>query len=481
MLETKEYVVTGGAPAKAPVVLNEDGTVSVINPAGVTEVDGFEWLSKVKSKYKPFKAVYDAFKKQIWVLTEPLSNYSRLIIYELKGRRLVEVATQAGNPFYVYLNDKNADLVFDPTSKQVIVAWDNRSASGVTHISGFKESNGTIENTFSDTTGTFNYNPRFFWCELRQCVVLLSTQFSSSPNLIGRTLSFSESGITVISSVTYSSVAASDAQVAFDQSTASFLFAYTNHRTLGTQDYYSLIRGMVVNSNKTLSLGSPRQLYHANSQGPAADKATVLYHAESNHWLTECSHGNKRYAMDSSGNLTDAGVISQVTDYQYFRRDPASGKYLKFVNKKAVYLNLSASGEFEGVTNKESIAVQDYYGNPIKVDNDVVFYLVWRASGDEITYGLFDPAGKTTTVTSDNFIGFTPGAVTAPGSKTKINLSFGTPHQIPVSSNDLELSKDYYIDFDGSLITEDAGYGYAGFSISNDTLLIKGKRLCFLF
>jgi len=457
-------VASGALPSGDTVIVNADGTVSVVAGSSTSESAGSDTAFTSGITPDSTAVVYDtnANKVVVFVATTG-TGYS--YIGTVSG---TSISFTSGTNF-----DSGATWVnaaYDPDSGKILVLWQTASSfkARMATVSGNSVSYGSIVTVDSDKLE----ESAIAYDTVNQKFVIAYTDWTSN-NKYGTAIIGTVSGTSISfgTPVIFRS-ARTDAAFAcvYDTASGKTVIAYSEvagsnniNAIVGTISGTSISFGSAVTVSTTGSYTTG--VYDSNSQ-----KTVIVY---------KNSTGRARVGTVSG---TSISFGTEAT----FGTNPA---YLTAVYNTAAQKIIVSYGENFATTEMQSAKVSGTsitFDNPLEVSNSVYtvalssaydpdtgkVILTYKDVGNSNngTYVVYQAGYTSTNLTSENFIGFADGAY-ADTQSAAINSTCSVDR----NQSGLTAGQKYYVQTDGSLGTTAADPSVeAGTAISATEILVKG-------
>jgi len=484
-----DFVASGTLPNGKPVILNSDGTVTVVAESSNTIPESIPAGSEAV-----FNSGGTTYASS--VSFDPNNSGKFVVAYEDGGNLLYGTAivgTVSGTSIsfgseYVFNSGESSfiSVAFDPNTagKFVVVYKDDASGNYgravVGTVSGTSISYGS-EYVFN--SGTTYYNSVAF--DPNTAGKFVVTYMNASSSNYGTAVVGTVSGTSISFSIKYvfNSASTSLTTVSFDPNTAGkFVVAY---KDAGNSNYGTAIVGTV--SGTSISYGSE---YVFNSGSSNYNSVAFDPNTAGKFVVAYQDGGNLGYGAAIVGTVSGTS-ISYGSEYLF---NSGESKY------SAVAFNPNSSGKFivayqdvdnsgygtavVGTVSGASISFGSEYvfnsagarDNSVSFDpnNSGKFVVAYRDDGNS-SYGtaIVGQMGYTTTttnLTATNFLGITDAAITS-GASGSVTIKGG----VPTNLTSLTIGSDYYVQEDGTLSTVSAAPAVeAGKAISATSLILKG-------
>ena len=469
-------VASGALPSGDAVIVNADGTVSVV--AGSDTVVGT--AAVFESAYALPRSTFDSNSNKVVIAYRDLGNssYGTAVVGTVSGTSI-----SFGSPVVFESSDsRDVDITFDSTNNKVVIAYRDTlsSHSGtaiVGTVSGTSISFGspTVFESYASSSFTRNYAITF--------------DSSNSKVVIGyRDLANSGRGTAIVGTVSGTSISfgsaanfttseVRDPRVTFDSNANKVVFAYEDQGTLNG----TAIVGTV--SGTSISFGTAVEFVGNSTTGerpidlafdPSSNKIVIAY----------TDDGNSNYGTAIVGTVSGTSisfgdsVVFEAASTQYFSIAIDSN-----ANKVIVTYEDEGNSEYGtfvvGTVSGTSIS----FGTPdtfadtsvalitTVFDSSVNKPVASYADAGNLNYGtsvVFE-AGSTN-LTSENFLGFADSGY-VDGQSAAINSTC----TVDRNQSGLTAGQTYYVQTDGSLGTTAADPSVvAGTAISSTEIIVKG-------
>ena len=467
-------VASGTLPDGKPVIVNADGTVSVVSSTTVTESLGSAVVfESVYIRY--VSATYDANAQKVVIVyfDEGVSDYGRAVVGTVSGTSI-----SFGSP--TVFESARADFIsatYDANAQKVVIAYaDGGNSSYGTAIVG------TVSGTsisFGSAVVFESANSQYMSATYdANAQKLVIAYLDGSNSFYGTAIVGTVSGTSISfgSSAVFESAIVRDISTTYDASAQKVVIAYWNDPNL---DYGTAVVGTV--SGTSISFGTPVVF----NSGDTED-VSVVY--DSNAQKVVISYGD-------NGAGRGAAIVGTV-----------SGTSISFGSPGffSVQYALYPVATYDATAKKVVIAFSDYNnsyygtvisgtvsGTSISFDSSTVFKsssmndftLTYDANAQKVVVAYKDGSNSNygtgvvsqtgyvaTNLTSENFIGFTDGAAADTGT-AKVQVGCG----INGAQSSLTAGQQYFVQTDGTIGTTAADPSViAGTAISATEIIVKG-------
>ena len=423
---------SGVLPNGKPVVVNADGTVSVVGPVSISQVIGtpvvFESTSSVDQS-----AIYDSNAQKVVVAYKNggNSNYGTAVVGTVSGSSI-----SFGTPVvFEAAASPHISTVYDTNAQKVVIFYrdDGNSSQGtaiVGTVSGTSISFGTPVLFYSGVVSTI----RTAYDSNAQKIVVAYRDHDNSSS--GRAKVGTVNGTSIsFGSHTEFTASVSNTALGYDSSAQKIVFVYratgvTGSAKVGTVSGTSISFGSATSFSSAGIVGGVSVVYDSNAQ------KVVIPYVESSRGKaivgtvsgTSISFGTA--VIFSTGNVTylvgtyhsDAKkVVMAYTD-----ADNSNYGTVIVGTVSGTSISYSSSAVFEAAYAAYSSPVYDSNANKV-----VISYSDVGASYN--LYGtavVFQPAYTSLNLTSENYIGMSSGSTYADGSNATIKI-IGNTANVP--------------------------------------------------
>ena len=470
----KVYAVASGALGNGKtVIVNADGTVSVVAGAGTATGSAIQY--EAGNIAKP-RSVYMTNVDRVVIVYADLSNnyYGTAVVGTVSGASI-----SFGTPvvFNSAQSNGSMSIVFDDNAGKVVISYQdggtNQGESVVGTVSGTSISFGStatfLGNDFANLLASYDSNLN---------KVLLSYRDQNSSNrgaaIVG---TVSGTSISFGSQALFTSDTPSQPSMCFDSNANKFLIAYTDGGDSNKgKSVVATISGTDVSFGSEVTFHDAGTDFIATSFDPDNNKILVAYE--------DAADSNKGKAVVGTISGTGISYGSEVE----FRSDTDG-----LLQLGAIYdTNLDAHiiTYFDSPTGRIETVAGQISGTTATFSTPVVFSSIT----DEMSHPTFDPdtnkiivayrdsndsgkgkaivltPGLGSNLTSENFIGITPSAY-----PTGAGAEIQTKGAINEEQSGLTAGQSYFVQTDGTLSTTAGDPSvFAGTAVSATKLIVKG-------
>ena len=463
-------VASGTLPSGKPVVVNADGTVSVVEETPISQAVGS--ATTFESAITNFvSSAFDSNSNKLVISYRDQSNslYGTAVVGTVSG-----TAISFGTPVVFFSGSTNAtSTAFDSNSNKIVVSYRDSAASN----------NGkAVVGTVSGTSISFGSATQFE----SGATQFISSTFDSSNNKIvvafedesdtenGKAVVGTVSGTSISfgSATTFETGSVKETAIAFDSSNGKIVVSYID---TSDSNKGKAVVGTV--SGTSISFGT-EAVFTTNQ----VQARTRIAYDSSNSKLVIC--------YDNDTNSTGEAVVATVNGTSItfgtttvFSSSAVSETSIVFDSTSNQFIIATQYGDFfvgsvSGTNITFGSAVEfdssTFTSYPsVSFDSSTNKTIVSYAIGASPYYGksvVFQPAYDATNLTSENFIGFADGAY-ADTQSAVINSTCSVDR----SQTSLTAGQKYYVQTDGALgLTAADPSVEAGTAISATEILVKG-------
>ena len=413
-------VASGTLPNGRPVIVNADGTVSVVAEATVN-------TPSLATRYSyggtPLynAAVYDSNSNKVVIVYEDrdLSTEGTAIVGTVSG----EVITFGTPVSFSSGGVRDVGATFDSTNNKVIICYNDTGNSQygtavVGTVSGTSISFGT--NLVYESNTTYGNKPAYD-SNSNDVVIAYRANIASNQGKCA-VCSVSGTSLTRSDTVTFTNDLSTSIDIKFDSNLNKFLIVYTDE----DNSNYGTARVGTISGGTTLSLGSAT-VFNASSSltfslsfDTTANKFLLIYRDVGNN-----NYGKARVATISGSSVSFGTEVTFFSD----RVDSLTSSYDSVENKTLVVIGSSTATPASGIVaatisgTSVSFGTLGDLGDLFSGGNahlgavydsnagKIVFCGLNSQSNGAAAVGKFTSTG--TTLTSENYIGMSGGAVTS--------------------------------------------------------------------
>ena len=468
---TLEAVASGSLPDGSPVVINSDGTVSVITL--VTPSFGTAVVFESASTSN-IGGTFDSASNKVVITYEDSGNsgYGTAIVGTVSGTSI-----SFGTPVVfnsAFTGDNGA--IFDSASNKVVIAYKDGGSFGygtavVGTVSGTSISFGTPVVFESATTSYIS--PTFDSASNK--VVIAYADGGSSNHGTAVVGTVSGTSISFGTPVVFESAFSSVGSATFDSTAAKVVIAYGD---VGSSSRGTAVVGTV--SGTSISFGTPVVFDSTSNSGN--DISANFDSSASKVVITYRNQGNSNYGTAIVGTVSGTSISfgTSVVFYSGTAYEPSStfdsNSNKLVVVYRDVINSLDVGTSIVGTVSGTSISFDSpvtFYNGRITSTftifdsnaNKVVVAYRDRDNSDYGTAAIADASG-TTNVTASNFLGFSDGAYSDTATAT-VTIDGG----VNSAQSGLTAGLSYYIADDGSLSTTNSGRK-AGVATNSTSILV---------
>jgi len=471
---THRAVTTGSLPNGKPVVVNADGTVSVVTATSASLGSAAVFETEEVSFNT---AVFDSSNNKVVVVYRTYNGGGGNELMEYVVGTVSGSSISFSSPATAYNGDPHhIDSVFDSANNRIVISFRNDSDSGkgyaiVGSLSGTTVTWGTATK-FEDGTATFG--KICFDTTANKVVIAYRDQTNSQYGtaVVG---TISGTSISFGSPVVFESASTSYYGIAYDSNANKTVISY---KDAGNSNYGTAIVGTI--SGTGISFGSAVVFEAAQTNfsdavfDPNSNKIVIAYQDAGDGDAGKAIIGTVSGTSISFGNPVE--FSANTRDYSTVF-DSSSNKVI------IAYKNL-------GNSNYGTVISGLVSGTSIAFDSEVVFeaattnyigsvaydstanksVMVYTDAGNGGDGTAITFASSSTNLTSENYIGISTGGTYADGSSATVDI-IGT---VNGQQSGLTAAQSYYVQTDGTLSeTADDPEVFAGTAISATSLVVK--------
>jgi len=474
-----EFVASGTLPNGKPVILNSDGTVTVVGlvPTDITETipDGSESTFNTTGRSLDATVAFDPITENRFLMTygdSSNSYYGTAIVGTISGTTL----TFGAKTVYSSAMARTNWIEFDPNnSGKVLISYLGTGADGKVQIGTISGTSITFGTAVSVNSGSATETAISLNTNVANQFVVAYKDNADTKVMVG---TISGTSITLGTAVALWSGASTNVDVDFDPYDATRFIVGGRDPT---SPFYGKVRIGTI-SGTSITLGTASTFYSGSTVDvqvkfiPTVQyKFVVTWQRNSSPYNVLSSVGTISGSSISYGTSVaiDSGTCSKHVMYfcpsytgkfLVFYIDGGNEEYGKLLVGTVSGTSISYGSE---VVVNASNAI-DSVGAGFDTHNNGRFMAVYgMASVGNVRVGIMGGTAGVTNLTATNLIGITSEA-TSSGGTAKINTWGG----INEAQTSLTIASDYYAQTDGTITTSDAGQKL-GTAISATTINIK--------
>lgn len=473
--ESEVFAVASGAlPDGKPVIVNSDGTVSVVGAGPASfgaettfEAGGFGSVNLAATFDSNSNRVVIAYKD------EDDSNKGKAVVGSISGTSVtfgtpVQYATLVGP--YV------GPATFDSNSNKVVIVYRDQGNSNYgTAIVGTVDSS---DNSISFGTAVVfqsveTHYPSIVFDSSNNKVVVCYREGAIANAGQANVGTVSGTGISFGSPVTFDSSKVEYISAAYDSNAEKIVVSYADH---GNSKYGTGIVGTV--SGTSISFGSAavfnsgHTTYISTTFDSNSNKAVISYTDSGNSTygtavVGTVSSTNISFGSEVVFNSGEASLVASVFDSSQNKvavvyKDSDNDPQLRFGTVSGTSISFSSASEVkEGSIGALTIAFDSNA-------NSLLIAYEEGAGGDKGQSKVYNPAPPN--LTAENFLGFTNAAY-ATGQTATIEVGGA----VNSGQSSLTIGQQYFVQTDGTLGTTAASPSViAGTAVSATDLIVKG-------
>ena len=465
-------IASGTLPNGVPVIVNSNGTVSVISQSNTSEAKGSDVaINSVNSFY--FGAAYDAFRQKVLIGYSGTSAYGTVAVGTVSGNAISFETPVVFNSSHT----RDVRIVFDTASNKNVFLYRDNTASTVNSIVGSIDSSGTI--TFGSAatlaSGSSNYLDLGYDSTNNKVIAVYQIGADTSAQ-VG---TVSGTSISYGTAVVFENNYAQYNGITYDTANQKVVISY---RHGGNSGYGTAIVGTV--SGTSISFGT-KVVYNSASTtwqdvayDPVNQKIVLAYNDQS----------TTGYAVIGTVSGTSISFATPVTFASSGSYTYISCVYHTAAKKTAIlfatpnpdrYLSVrmaTVSGTSISLSTIFTLnsAKSYYFERGAAYDsNNKKIVIGYTDEGDSnyATAIVYQPSYLQSTLTSENYIGMSRGGAVADTKRATVNIK----NSINDEQSGLTAGQQYFVQNNGTIsTTADDPSVLAGVAISATELLIKG-------
>jgi hypothetical protein len=478
-LPRQEHAVASGALTNGkPVIVNSDGTVSVVSSSSVSQALGtaVTFLNDFAVNMAP---IYDSDSQKIVIAYRDVnnSNYGTAIVGTVNAS---DNSISFGSPaVFETARAQSISAAYDTNAQKVVISYSdngngNRGTVIIGTVSGTSISFGTAVLFDSDgiTTTSTTYDPN------EQKIVI--SYHDDGNNSYGTSIVGTVSGTSISfgSAVVFNAGTTFYISSIYDTNAQKVVIAY---RDASNSDHGTAIVGTV--SGTSISFGT-----EVVFEAAASNYVKAIYDSSNNKVVIAYrDDGNSSYGTAIVGTVSGTSISfgSASVFESGGSANHITGAYDANVGKVVIAYEDEANSEYGTVVSSTVSGTSISFDTPTvfsesqNADNHVVYdanakksVIVFRNQGNS-NYGtsiVFQASGTVANLTSENYIGIARSGV-ADTAKAIID----TQGAIADNLSGLTAGQSYYVQNDGTLgTTADDPSVFAGTAVSATKLIVKG-------
>jgi len=476
---THRAKASGILPSGQPVVVNADGTVSVISQASVTQAVGSKVVFEAASTTQPCVA-YDANSNKVVVAFVDTADGAKgkAVVGTISGTNITFGATvtwQSG------ASTTNVDMVYHAAAQKMVIAYYDGANSGygtsvVGTVSGTNISFGSTVIFNSTNSGYI----QLAYDSSAEKVVVAYQDVTNSGHGTARVGTISGTSISYGSAAVFNNSGdTSFVGITFDSSNNKIVIAYADQANatgagtaiVGTVSGTSISfgSGVVFESTNTDDISitfdsSSNKVVIAYQDVTNSDFGTAIVGTVSG---TSISFGTAAVFEAANSDKCDVTANTAAGFMNILYRDKGDSNKAKFVTATVSGTSLA----FSAATSLTSGAIIfDVSGAYDSASKQMVFVYIDDANSRHGTAVVVRNAYSSTTLTSENYIGMSQGGSVADGSSATVDI-IGS---VSTNQSSLTAGQSYFVQTNGTIGTTAANPSvFAGTAISATSLVVK--------
>lgn len=462
-----QIVASGTLSTGDAVVVNSDGTVSVVEGVSIAGATGSPVVfESAESEY--ITVTYDESNSKVVVAYKDggNSNYGTAVVGTISGTSI-----SFGTP--VVFNSTSSTFIsatYDANSGKVVIAFSNNANQGT-----------AIVGTVSGTSISFGSTVTFSSASVKHaCAYDSSNQkvviaYRNNSNTQGDAIVGTVSGTSISfgSSATFDSNSSNEISIGYDSINEKVVVSYEASSST-TNSVVGTVSGTSISFGSVATVSSVANDWTITTVDTVSGKVVVFYNDKSSSSRATAAVGTISGTSISFGSPVVADPITNVGSASAVM-DTAAQKVVLSYDATSNYLNM-VSGTVNGtsitfdtpvVINSQNSQVISSVYSP---DDSLIVNAYKNNSTNHGTSVLRRVPVNTTNLTSENYIG-TAASPAADTQRAKINLKGA----VDENQSGLTAGQSYYVQTDGTLGTTPADPSvFAGTAVAATKLIVKG-------
>jgi len=470
--------VASGALANGDtVIVNADGTVSVVAEVGVSEAVGTPTAFGSGSGFFNALAFDNNSNRMVIAYRDNNnSNYGTAVVATVNSNNTLTLGTPV---VFISSHTQDVGLVFDSSNNKIVICFKDSGSSsygkavvGTVDPSDNSISFGSVV-TYSTVTSTSEHKPVFDSSNNKIVITFFESSPANGKCIVG---TVSGTSISFGSSVSFNSGTTAFLDAAYDSSNNKVIVVYTDSAATGNplNARVATVSGTSISFGTEVTVLSTETQYNSAVFDENSGKVVVSYMDENN-----SRYGTSKVGTVSGTSISfGSAVVWEQGESQYI-----SGVYDSVAKQVVLFYNDGDDGSkgkiVSGTVSGTSISYSS--ATQFEPDNAQSLGVGYASSGKSVVfyhdngttsraYVVYQNGYTSTNLTSENFIGFADGAY-ADTQSAAINSTCSVDR----SQTSLTAGQKYYVQTDGSLgLTAADPSVEAGTAISATEILVKG-------
>ena len=470
---------SGTLPNGKPVIVNSDGTVSVVGAQSQSTAAGTPVDPDAGTGGQNTGCVFDSNSNKVVVVFRDTTNSGY-------GTARVGTVDPSNNSISfgskAVFNSGNSTqfaTAFDSNSNKVVISYEDggNSSQGtavVGTVSGTDISFGS-EDVFE--AGTPNAQRMTFDSSNNKVVIAYSDGGNSNKGkaVVG---TVSDTSISFGTPVQFESGQCNNIAITFDSNSNKVVIAFADlDNSFYGKSVVGTVSGTAISFGNLVTFNSARSTYMSAAFDTTANKVVITYSDGGNSYHgsaivgtvsgTNISYGSEAVFYAGSANYTatnfDSGTGNIVISYQ-----DAANSYRGTVVTGTV--SGTGIGSFGTAVVFEATVLEHMFTTFDSTSNRVINTYADNGDGDKAKVVVIRGQGSVPNLTSENFIGISKGGAYAAGSSATVDI-IGS---VSENQSSLTAGQSYFVQTDGTLgLTADDPSVFAGTAVSATNLLVK--------
>ena len=467
-------VASGTLPSGQSVIVNADGTVSVVGENSVSQIIGSGAVFNTNDS-SPIQGVYDAASEKVVIVYKDFGNNPRT--GEVAIGTVSGTSISFGTPVVFTTAEANwFAAAYDANAQKVVLSY----------ADGSNSSFGTVKvGTVSNTTISFGTpvvfqsndigNIRSTYDETSQKVVIIYKNGANNyaTGIVG---TVSGTSISFGSATAFSSSNADPKGVTYDANAGKVVVVFRRYST-GGEVVVGTVSGTSIGFGTSVVFTSSSLDYADIVYDASAQKVVVFFADAANSDYGTAKVGTlsgTSITLGSSVAFTSVGIVTFYAGYNASAQKVIATYVDSSNSSKGTFSTGTVSGT--SITFDAAVVFNNAStgSGPFPLYNsDAEKIIIAYKDGSNSNYGtakVVQNAASITNLTAENYIGFANGAA-ADGGTARVQIGSG----INTAQSSLTAGQQYFVQTDGTLgLTAASPSVIAGTAISATEIIVKG-------
>lgn len=472
---TYEATASGTLSDGSTVIVNADGTVSVVAETPISQSNSTPAVLPNNGNTYDFSGTYDANANKVVIYYTDASNSYRgtAVVGTVSGSSIT-----FGTPVvFTAGGSERGGIVYDSANQKIVIAWKDDNSNDGRAIVG----------TVSGTSITFGTAVQYENEQVNDVRVVYDAA-NGKVVIAYRNLDNNDRGHAVVGTVSGTSISfgsdnqfnsgdSRDIDMVYHSGAGKVVIIY---RDSNNSNYGTAIVGTV--SGTSLSYGSPTVFVSDNP----GFRPGIIYDSDAQKVVVAYEDSNEGYAKVGTVSGTSISFGSAST-FQSGSKRPQymQGAYDSVAGKVVIAYRWGNDGEVGYAVSGTVSGTSISFDSPVQFESGVVqnigvFYdpssgkviIGYRDQGDSDKgkYVLWQNSYNATNLTSENYIGISSAAYTN-GQTVSVQIKGA----VDDAQSGLTPGQQYFVQGDGSInTTADSPSVFAGTAIASNKLIVKG-------